>query len=116
SKTASNGGFAVSGVPVDETLKWYVTVKGFAVAEGKWGGETRLEVVLSRAQRFFGRIVNEKKEPVAKAHLDMWLQVAEDRRVMCGSTESDPDGSFEFFRTRPQPGKLFVAAKGFRTL
>lgn len=113
-RSGSDGGFAVSGLPLDEVFSWDVTSPEHEDARGTLGGETRLEVVLTRAQRVSGRLVDEEGLPVADAPCAVSYTTttvsknAEGHEHRHTSVEghrervvSREDGTFSFFRHLP---------------
>ena len=113
-RSGSDGGFSVNGLPLDETFAWDVTSPEHEDARGSLGGETRLEVVLVRAQRVTGRLVDEEGLPVADAPLEVSYTKstvttdAEGHERRHTSVEghreqvvSREDGTFSFFRHLP---------------
>jgi hypothetical protein len=124
-RSASDGGFAVHGLPLDEVLAWDVTAPGHEIARGTLGGETRLEVVVTRAQRVFGRLVDESGQPVPGVPIEVsYAKTVEakdaegrERRqtTVEGHTErvgSGDDGAFAFFRQLPFPTQLAPQKQG----
>lgn len=113
-RSGSDGGFLVSGLPLDETFAWAVSAPEHEDARGTLGGETRLEVVVSRAQRVRGRLVDEEDLPVAGSPIEVSYvtnRVTKDDeghesrstsveghrdRVVAGE-----DGTFSFYRSLP---------------
>jgi hypothetical protein len=113
-RSGSDGGFAVSGLPLDEIFTWDVTAPGHEDARGTLGGETRLEVVVTRAQRVTGRLVDEEGLPVAGSAVDVSYVTnkvtkdAEGHESRSTSVEGHRDrvvtgenGTFSFFRYLP---------------
>ena len=101
-------------LPLDEVFSWDVTSPEHEDARGSLGGETRLEVVLVRAQRVTGRLVDEEGLPVADAPLEVSYTKstvttdAEGHERRHTSVEghreqvvSREDGTFSFFRHLP---------------
>lgn len=122
-RSGSDGGFLVSGLPLDETFAWDVTAPEHEDARGTLGGETRLEVVALRAQSVKGRLVDEDGLPLAglaievsyvtstvtkddEGHESRSTSVEGHRdRVVTGG-----DGTFGFFRYLP--ASVQVAPEG----
>lgn len=113
-RSGSDGAFSVSGLPLDEIFSWDVTSPEHEDARGTLGGETRLEVVLARAQRVSGRLVDEEGLPVADAPFNVSYtkstvtRSAEGHERRHTSVEghrervvSGEDGTFSFFRHLP---------------
>ncbi|MHB8800528.1 MAG: carboxypeptidase regulatory-like domain-containing protein [Thermoanaerobaculia bacterium] len=124
-RTGSDGGFVVHGLPLDETLSWEATADGHETARGALGGETRLEIVLTRAQRVFGRLVDEEGRPVAGAPLNV-SYVTETRTKDAAGNENrhtmveghpafaaGEDGTFSFHRRLPASVRIVPEADGF---
>jgi hypothetical protein len=124
--SGSDGRFAVNGLPLDETFAWDVTSPAHEDARGTLGGETRLEVVLTRAQRVSGRLVDEAGLPVANAPLEVAYTKstvttdAEGREVRNTSVEghrervvSGQDGTFSFFRHLPFAVQVAPSRSGY---
>lgn len=110
-RSGSDGGFAVSGLPLDEIFTWDVTAAGHEDARGTLGGETRLEVVVTRAQFVTGRLVDEEGLPVAGSAVEVSYVTnkvtkdAEGHESHSTSVEGHRDrvvtgenGTFSFFR------------------
>lgn len=125
-RSGSDGSFAIHGLPLDEVLSWDVTAAGHENARGTLGGETRLEVVITRAQRVFGRLVDESGQPVPDVLIEVsYTKTVEskdaeghERRMTSveGHTErvvSHEDGAFSFFRQLPLATQLAPQREGF---
>lgn len=125
-RTGSDGSFAVHGLPLDEVLAWDVSAPGHESARGTLGGETRLEVVVTRAQRVFGRLVDEEGRPVPETPVEVSYTKTvaskdaegHERRhtTVEGHTErvvSADDGAFSFFRQLPFATQLAPQKEGF---
>ena len=123
--SGSDGSFSVSGLPLDETIGWSVSAPGHENARGTLGGETRLEVVLVRAQRVSGRLVDEEGNPVPGTPIEVsYTKTIEskdaeghERRQTSveGHTErvvSGEDGAFAFFRQLPLATQLTPQKEG----
>lgn len=113
-RTGSDGSFVVHGLPLDEALSWDVTAPGHESVRGTLGGETRLEVVVTRAQRVFGRLVDEDGRPVPGVPIEVSYTTtveskdAEGRERRFTMVEghgervvSAEEGTFSFFRRLP---------------
>lgn len=125
-RTGSDGGFVVRGLPVDGTLSWETTTDEHETVRGALGGETRLEIVLTRAQRVFGRLVDEEGRPVAGAPLNVSYVTRTTTRDAEGNenrhtrVEGHPalavaaeDGTFSFHRRLPASVQIVPEADGF---
>ncbi len=119
--SGSDGTFALAGLPVDGTLAWNATAKGHVSANGRLGGETRLEIVLSRAHRVTGRVVDADGTPIAEAGINPgYFEPGPDGRPRShhghpGRVRTDELGRFSFDRPYLFPGNVFVRAKGYLT-
>ncbi len=124
-RTGSDGGFVVHGLPLDETLSWDAGTDEHEVSRGELGGETRLEIVLTRAQRVFGRLVDEEGQPVAGAGIEVSYVTQKrttdsegnERRFTMveghpGPVVSGEDGAFSFFRRLPASVQVAPEVKG----
>ena len=124
-RSGSDGGFVVHGLPLDEVLSWDAGTDEHEVARGELGGETRLEVVLTRAQRVFGRLVDEEGRPVAGAEVDVFYVTQkrstdsegnEQRFTMVeghpGPVVAGEDGAFSFYRRLPASVQVAPEGKG----
>ena len=113
-RTAPDGGFSIEGAPDGETLLWSASAPGCMDASGLLGGATRLEIVLDRAQRVAGRIVDPEGKPVPDVRIEVrylregWSTTARDR-VVAGE-----DGAFAFHRESPLAAVVELRARGFR--
>lgn len=124
-RTGSDGGFVVHGLPLDETLSWDAGTEEHEVSRGELGGETRLEIVLTRAQRVFGRLVDEEGRPVAGVEIEVSYVTQKrttdsegnERRFTMveghpGPVVSGEDGTFSFFRRLPASVQIAPEGKG----
>jgi len=125
-RAGSDGGFVVRGLPLDEALSWEASTDGHETARGALGGETRLEIVLTRAQRVFGRFVDEDGRPVAGVPLNV-SYVTESRTNDAEGNENrhtrveghpafaatGEDGTFSFHRRLPASVQIVPEADGF---
>lgn len=124
-RTGSDGSFAVHGLPLDEVLSWDVTASGHESARGTLGGETRLEIVVTRAQRVFGRFVDESDQPLPDVPVEIsYTKTVESKDAegherrhtsVEGHTErvvSREDGAFSFFRQLPFATQLAPQREG----
>lgn len=127
-RTGSDGTFVVHGLPLDEALAWDVSAPAHENARGTLGGETRLEVVVTRAQRVFGRLVDESDQPLPGVPIEVsYTKTVEstdaeghERRQTSveGHSErvvSGEDGAFSFFRQLPFSSQLAPQKEGFLT-
>jgi len=125
-RTGSDGSFVVHGLPLDEVLAWDVTAAGHESARGTLGGESRLEVVVMRAQRVFGRFVDESDQPLPDVPVEIsYTKTVESKdaeghehrqTTVEGHTErvvSREDGAFSFFRQLPFATQLAPQREGF---
>ena len=125
-RTGSDGSFAVHGLPLDEVFSWDVSAPGHENARGTLGGETRLEIVVTRAQRVFGRLVDEEGRPVPETTIEVSYtktvesKDAEGHEHRSTSVEghaervvSADDGGFSFFRQLPFSTQLAPQKEGF---
>lgn len=124
-RTGSDGGFVVHGLPFDEVLSWDAGTDEHEVSRGELGGETRLEIALTRAQRVFGRLVDEEGRPVAGVEIEVSYVTQKrstdsegnERRFTMveghpGPVVAGEDGSFSFFRRLPASVQVAPEAKG----
>lgn len=127
--SGSDGSFTVTGLPVDESFAFSVSASGHEEARGTLGGETRLEVVLVRAQRVSGRLVDETGAPLAGVPVAVTYvttQVTTDARGNerrsttveghAADVTSGEDGTFSFHRNLPasvrvEPGRQGLLAE-----
>lgn len=113
-RTASDGGFRIEGAPDGEPLAWTASAAGCMEAAGLLGGETRLPIVLDRAQRVSGRVVDPDGKPVPEARIEVrylregWSTTARERVVV------GEDGTFSFDRETPLATSVELRAKSFR--
>ena len=113
-RTSPDGGFRIEGAPDGEPLAWSASAAGCMEAAGLLGGETRLEIVLDRAQRVFGRVVDRDGKPVPEARIEVrylregWSTTARERVVV------SEEGAFAFDREAPLATIVELRAKGFR--
>jgi len=125
-RSGSDGSFVVHGLPLDEVLAWDVAAAGHEDARGTLGGETRLEVVVTRAQRVFGRLVDEEARPVPGTPIEVSYTRTEESKDSEGrerrmtSVEghrerivSAEDGSFSFFRQLPLATQVAPQREGY---
>lgn len=119
--SGSDGTFALAGLQVEGTLSWSATAKRHVSAKGRLGGETRLEIVLERAQRVTGRVVDADGTPIAEAGINPgYYELGPDGRARShfGHPErvlTDELGRFAFHRPYLLPGRVFVRVQGFLT-
>jgi hypothetical protein len=111
-----DGGFGVPGVPAERPVLWVVRAAGHMEAKGRLGGETRLEVVLERAQRVDGRVIDADGAPVRGAAVTVRYVRERSSRNHGRPIETDEDGAFAFHREMPDRTAVEVKAEGFRTL
>lgn len=112
--TAADGGFVVTGAPDDTKLLWTALAPGHMQAKGSFGGEARLEIVVERAQRVTGRVVDPDGRPVPEAQFVVRYVSDRSSRNHVGKIEVDGDGAFSFFREMPMKTRVQVRAKGLR--
>ena len=125
-RTGSDGSFVVHGLPLDEVLSWDAGTDEHETSRGALGGETRLEIVLPRAQHVFGRLVDEEGRPVAGASLNVSYVTETRTKDVEGnenrhtSVEGHPafavtgeEGTFSFFRRLPASVQIVPEADGF---
>ena len=112
--TTVDGGFVVTGAPVDTKLLWTARAPGHMEAKGTLGGETRLAIVVERAQRVWGRVVDPDGRPVPEAQVVVRYVTDRSSRNHGGKVEVDGDGAFSFFREMPMKTRVQVRAKGLR--
>ncbi|MHB8800521.1 MAG: carboxypeptidase regulatory-like domain-containing protein [Thermoanaerobaculia bacterium] len=119
--SGSDGTFALAGLPVDGTLSWSASAKGHVSTKGRLGGETRLEIVLSRAHRVTGRVVDADGTPIAEAGINpTYYEPGPDGRARShhshpGRLRTDELGRFAFDRPYLFPGRVFVRATSYLT-
>lgn len=110
-----NGAFAVRGVPATERHRWIARARGYVAAEGETGGESRLEIVLERAERLTGRVVDDDGNPVDGARVTLVFSPAKGSFIAgAGEEITDRDGAFSIFRERRSRASLSVRAGSFR--
>jgi hypothetical protein len=127
-RSGSDGAFSVSGLPLDEVFSWDVTSPEHEDARGALGGETRLEVVLTRAQRVSGRLVDESGQPSPGVLVEVFYTMTVESKdaeghehrhtAVEGHTErvvSGEEGAFSFFRQLPFSTQLAPQKEGFLT-
>ena len=112
----ADGGFGVPGVPSERPVLWTVRAAGHMEAKGRLGGETRLEVVLERAQRVDGRVIDADGAPVRGAAVTIRYVRERSSRNHGRPIETDEDGAFAFHREMPDRTAVEVKAEGFRPL
>lgn len=112
-RTAPDGGFSIEGAPDGEPLAWSASAPGCMESPGLLGGETRLEIVLDRAQRVSGRVVDPDGKPVPEPRIEVryvregWSTTGRERVVV------GEDGVFAFDREAPLAVIVEVRAQGF---
>ena len=104
-RTGSDGSFSVSGLPLDEVLSWDVSSPEHESARGTLGGETRLAVVVTRAQRVFGRLVDEAGTPVVGTGMNV-SYVTETR------TKDSEGNEHRSTRVEGHPGQVITGEDG----
>ncbi|MFN7990336.1 MAG: carboxypeptidase-like regulatory domain-containing protein [Thermoanaerobaculia bacterium] len=127
--SGSDGSFTVTGLPVDESFAFSASASGHEEARGTLGGETRLEVVLVRAQHVSGRLVDDTGAPLAGVPVAVTYVTTkvttdargnERRSTMveghAADVTSGVDGTFSFFRNLPasvrvEPGRQGLLAE-----
>ena len=118
-RSSSDGGFRIVGVPLDGILAWQAKAEGHEDSRGRLGGETSLQVVLERAQRITGRVVDADGKPVEGAGVIVTWFRTDDRGVTTaqqsqpGPIRTDTTGVFTFHRLRRSEGTLVVRARGY---
>ncbi len=112
--TSANGGFLVAGAPDDTKLLWTALAPGHMQAKGVVGGESRLEIVVERAQRVTGSVVDPDGRPAPEAQVVVRYVTDRSSRNHVGRIEVDGDGAFSFFRETPMKTRVQVRAKGLR--
>ncbi|MBK6406701.1 MAG: hypothetical protein IPF66_17650 [Holophagales bacterium] len=113
-RTAADGGFSISGAPAGEPISWVVRSSGHMKAEGILGGETRLEIVVERAQHVSGRLVDPDGLPFREAQIVVRYVTDRSSRNHASKIEIDGDGGFSFHREMPSKTRVEVKAKGLR--
>ena len=124
-RSGSDGSFRLTGLPTDELFAWDASSPGHEETRGELGGETRLEVVLVRAQRVTGRLVDGDGLPVPGLPVEVSYvtEVVEtgadggERRQTsveghAGRVVSGEDGRFSFFRNLPASLQVAPQAEG----
>lgn len=118
-RSGGDGGFRIVSVPVDESLDWEARAEGHEVSSGRLGGETSLQVVLERAQRITGRVVDADGKPIEDAGVNVIWFMKDDRGVhraqqsQPGRIRTDLTGAFAFHRLLRWEGTLVVRAPGY---
>ena len=118
-RSGGDGGFRIVGVPVDVSLLWEARAEGHEVSRGRLGGETSLQVVLERAQRITGRVVDADGKPIEDAGVHVTWAKKDDRGVaraqqsQPGPIRTDVTGLFAFHRLLRWEGTLVVRARGY---
>jgi protocatechuate 3,4-dioxygenase beta subunit len=109
--TASTGEFTVAGLPIAK-LEYTVSSKGHVEAEGEWSGVPSFDVALEKAQLIRGRVVDEKKEPIADVTIHKTFRFNSTHRG--GAPEaSGADGRFQFYRELPGDLTLSFSAQRY---
>lgn len=112
--TAADGGFAVIGAPLDTKLLWTARATGHMEAKGSLGGDTRLEIVVERAQRVFATVVDPDGRPAPGAEVVVRYVSDRSSRNHGAKIEVGDDGAFSFHRESPMKARVQVKAKGLR--
>lgn len=118
-KSGGDGGFRLVGLPIDAALVWEAKAEGHEVSRGRLGGDTSLQVVLERAQRITGRVVDADGKPIEGAGLNVtWVHkdsdgFAREHRSQPGPIRTDATGVFAFHRLLRWEGALLVGAPGY---
>jgi hypothetical protein len=117
--SGGDGGFKLAGLPPDEALSWEAKAEGHEVSSGRLGGETSLQVVLERAQRITGRVVDADGKPIEGAGVNVsWDRkdangVAREHRSQPGPIRTGATGVFAFHRLYRWDGILLIRARGY---
>lgn len=111
---AADGGFSIPGAPSDGVLDWSARAAGHMETKGALGGETRLEIVLDRAQRVTGRLVDPDGQPPRDGKVVVRYVTDTSSRNHGGKIEADAEGAFAFHRELASKTRVQVQAKGFR--
>ncbi len=101
-----------AGVP-GTALDWRATAKEHVSARGSWGGESKLAVTLTRAERVTGRVLNYRREPVAGATISLLAATNDGAETDGGAATADADGRFELFVTLPGEIEIVVRQRGY---
>lgn len=117
--SGGDGAFRLAGLPVEAALSWEARAEGHEVSRGRLGGETSLQVVLERAQRITGRVVDADGKPIEGAGVNVsWSRkdadgVAREHRSQPGPIRTNATGVFTFYRLHRWEGALLVRAPGY---
>ncbi|MBL8115455.1 MAG: carboxypeptidase regulatory-like domain-containing protein, partial [Acidobacteria bacterium] len=101
-----------AGTPAT-ALDWRATAKEHVSARGSWGGEAKLVVTLTRAERVTGRVVDFRREPVAGATISLLAATKDGAETDGGAATSDERGEFALFVTLPGEIELVVRQRGY---
>ncbi len=113
-RSADDGGFVIAGAPAGEPLSWTVRSTGHMAASGILGGESRLEVVVERAQHVSGRLVDPDGLPFREAQIVVRYVTDRSSRNHALKIEIADDGGFSFHREMPSKTRVEIRAKGYR--
>ena len=113
-RSAADGGFAISGAPAGEPLSWTVRSTEHMEARGVLGGETRLEIVVERAQRVSGRLGDPDGLPFRDARIVVRYVTDRSSRNHAFRIEIADDGGFSFHREMPSMTRVEIEATGYR--
>lgn len=117
--SGGDGGFKLTGLPVDSALGWEAKAERHEISRGRLGGETSLQVVLERAQRITGRVVDDDGKPIEGAGVNVsWVRkddrgIASAQQSQPGPIRTDATGVFSFHRILRWEGNLLVRGPGY---
>src|SRR5262249_44127916 len=100
----ADGAFVFHGVKAGAKLAWGARKTAFAIERGVWGGESRLEINMDRAQTIVGLVRNPDGEPLAGASVDITYRPKPGAfQGGIPPVQSDAEGRFEITREDPHP-------------